>query len=157
MLIPEPVVASFSGGLSLLVASCDASARPITARGVGLRAWPDNAGLTLFLPQATAGAVVANLAPRPLVALVLSRPNDYHTVQLKGAATGVREARDEERAIVSSFMDAFGTLVEDLGVPRELWQRVDCWPCFAVDVQVSEVFLQTPGPGAGSSLEEPRP
>ena len=156
MLIPEPVVASFAGGLSLLVASCDARARPVTARGVGLRVWPDRAGLTLFLPQATSGAVVANLAEHPPVALVLSRPNDYHTVQLKGAATGVRAARDDERALVDAFMEAFGALVEDLGVPRDLWQRVPCWPCFAVDVQVGEVFLQTPGPGAGAAVGEAR-
>jgi len=155
MQIPESVVASLSGGLSLLVAACDSSARPVCCRGVGLAVWPDRRGVTLFLPCATSGPLLANLAEQPSVALVLSRPNDYHTVQLKGTAASVRDAGNEARPTVEAFMTAFGRLVSDLGVPLHLWERVTHWPCVAVDVQVSEVYLQTPGPGAGAAVAEP--
>jgi hypothetical protein len=157
MLIPESVVASLSGGLSLLVAACDAQARPVCCRGVGLEVSADRRRLTLYLPRVTAGSLTASLSERPNVALVLSRPNDYHTVQLKGVASGVREAGEAARATVEAFMEAFGNLVDDLGVPRDLWRRVTHWPCVAIEVAVTEVYLQTPGPGAGASLREPAP
>lgn len=154
MLIPESVVASLSGGLSLLVATCDANARPVCCRGVGLLVWENRQGVTVYLPRATSAPLVANLAQHPAVALVLSRPNDYHTVQLKGAATRVEEAGEGARVTVEGFMEAFGSLVDDLGVPRHLWERVTHWPCVAVEVAVSEVYLQTPGPGAGAAVAE---
>jgi hypothetical protein len=119
---------------------------------VGLRVWPDRLGVTLFLPQATAAETLANLAEQPNVAFVLSRPNDYHTVQMKGVAREVREADAEERELVTAFVRAFAELVDGLGVPRALAERVAHWPCWAVEVELREVFLQTPGPGAGTAL-----
>ena len=154
MIVPGDVLDSLRGGLSLLVASCDAHGRPACARGVGVRIWDDREHVTLFLPDATARATGDNLIQRPRVAFVMSRPHDYRTVQMKGLALRVRQAADTDRACVEAFVNAFAELVDGLGVPRSIALRVNHWPCLAIDVAIEDIFLQTPGPGAGAPLSE---
>ncbi len=157
MIIPEEVIESLQGGLSLLVASAGPDGRPACTRGVGLRIWPDRRHATLFLAAATAKPVSDQLLVRPLVAFVISRPSDYRTVQMKGTALAVRDAPAADRAFVSACVNAFAELVDGLGVPSQIARRVAHWPCLAVDVEVSELFVQTPGPGAGAPLRGAEP
>jgi len=152
MIIPSEVIESLQGGLSLLVASCGPDGRPACTRGVGLRIWPDRQHVTLFLATKTAKPVSEQLQLRPSVAFVISRPSDYRTVQMKGTALTVRDALDTDRTFVSECVHAFAELVDGLGVPRQIALRVAHWPCLAIDVEVREIFLQTPGPGAGAPL-----
>ncbi|HEY0469598.1 MAG TPA: hypothetical protein VGC79_35655 [Polyangiaceae bacterium] len=152
MIIPDEVLESLSGGLSLLVACCGPDGRALCTRGVGLRVWPDRQRATLFLARATASPLSDQLLVRPSVAFVLSRPNDYRTIQLKGRALAVRDAPDADRALVVEFVRAFADVVDGLGVPRHIGLRVAHWPCLAVDVEVTDIFAQTPGPGAGAPL-----
>ena len=152
MIIPHEVIALLRGGLSLLVASSGPELRPACTRGVGLRFWPDRQHATLFLALATAKPVSDQLLVRPQVAFVVSRPSDYRTVQMKGTVIAVRDALDADRTFVTECVTAFADLVDGLGVPRQIALRIAHWPCVALDVRVSEIFMQTPGPGAGASL-----
>lgn len=152
MRIPAEVLDSMQGGLSLLVACCDAQGRPLATRGVGMRVWPSEDRITLFLAQSCAEPVASSLRERPRIAFVTSRPHDYRTVQLKGTALAVREAAPEDRALVDAFVRTFAELVDGLGVPREIALRVNHWPCLAIDIAIEQVFVQTPGPGAGSAV-----
>lgn len=152
MIIPSEVIESLQGGLSLLVASCGRDGRPACTRGVGLRIWPDRQHVTLFLAIATAKPVSEQLLVRPSIAFVISRPSDYRTVQMKGTVVAQRDAAESDRALVSEYVRAFADQVDDLGVPRQIGLRIAHWPCLALDVRVSEIFVQTPGPGAGEPL-----
>ncbi|MEI9952955.1 MAG: hypothetical protein WDO74_29260 [Pseudomonadota bacterium] len=152
MIIPSELIESLQGGVSLLVASCGLEGRPACTRGVGLRIWADRQHATLFLALATAKPVTDQLLIRAHVAFVISRPSDYRTVQMKGVAIAVRDALDADRAFVTECVTAFADVVDGLGVPRQIALRVAHWPCLAVDVRVSEIFMQTPGPGAGAPL-----
>ena len=152
MIIPEDVMVSLEGGLSMLVAGLDGQGRPICTRGVGLRIWPDRAHATVFLASATAAPLSDHLLTNRQLAFVVSRPNDYRTVQMKGTVMAVREADAADFDFVSNFVRAFADLVDSLGVPRQTALRVTHWPCLAVDVALAEIFLQTPGPGAGTRL-----
>jgi hypothetical protein len=153
MRIPEEALELLHGGLSLLVASCDAAGNAVCTRGVGFRVWADREHVTLFLPTATAGPVSDHLLERPRVACVLSRPHDYLTLQLKGTALAVGAASDDDRALVERFVQEFAVLIDGLGVPQSVAERIHHWPCLAVDVAVHELFRQTPGPGAGQSMQ----
>jgi hypothetical protein len=153
MIVSEELIASLSGGLSLLVAGLDVHGRPVCTRGVGLRIWPDRQHATVFLPSATAQPLQNHLLVNRQLAFVASRPNDYRTVQMKGSVVAVREAESADFAFVSNFVRAFAELVDSLGVPRQIALRVAHWPCLAVDIALAEIFLQTPGPGAGARLE----
>ena len=153
MIVPEDVIASLAGGLSLLVAGLDVHGRPVCTRGVGLRIWADRAHATVFLPTATAAPLRDHLLTNRQLAFVVSRPNDYRTLQMKGPIVAVREADTADFELVSNFVRAFAELVNGLGVPRQTALRVTHWPCLAVDIALAEIFLQTPGPGAGTRLE----
>ncbi len=156
MIISEELVSSLQGGLSLLIAGLDGQGRPLCTRGVGLRIWPDRAHVTVFLAKATAAPLTDHLLVTRQLAFVVSRPNDYRTVQMKGRVIALREADPSDRALVSNFVRAFADLVDGLGVPRQTALRVRHWPCLAVDVALAEIFLQTPGPGAGRAHGERR-
>lgn len=157
MIIPSEVIESLQGGVSLLVASCGRDGRPACTRGVALRIWPDRDHATLFLATATAQPVADQLRARPTVAFVVSRPSDYRTVQMKGTVIAVRDALDTDRPFVSECVKAFAELVDGLGVPRQIALRVAHWPCLAIDVELGEIFVQTPGPGAGAPLSGATP
>ena len=53
--------------------------------------------------------------------------------------------------------DATGTLAylmfEAMGLPRAMLDGCKAWPCTAIDVQVTQLFEQTPGPGTGEPLK----
>jgi hypothetical protein len=57
-----------------------------------------------------------------------------------------------DHGLVKRYRAAFGQLLEEVGVPREVSGRMSGWPAHAIDVQVVDVFEQTPGPGAGERV-----
>ena len=85
-------------------------------------------------------------------ALCFARPVDDHACQVKGTYVEARSATKAERAIVDAQWDQSLRQLEQIGIPRQLWAGYAVWPCVAVRVRVTEVFDQTPGPGAGARL-----
>ena len=39
-----------------------------------------------------------------------------------------------------------------IGIPRAMSASAETWPCIALDIRVTQVFEQTPGPGTPVSL-----
>ncbi len=37
-------------------------------------------------------------------------------------------------------------------MPRAIARRMIWWPSVAIEIEVADVFVQTPGPGAGARL-----
>lgn len=137
------------------VATRDAALRPSAVRGVGVKVWPDASHLTAYLPVATGATCAADLRDNGQIAITLSRPITHETIQIKGHARAVRDAGDDERAIVERYRASFGEELGVVGLPRHISARLGCWPAFAIDVEIVEVFAQTPGPGAGNRMARP--
>lgn len=150
-MLSEDLVDLIESGVSMTLATRDAERMPECARAFGARVHPDRTHLTIYVPCSTAGRTLANLAIEPRIAVSFSRTHDHRTYQLKGTATA-RDAREDERSMIESYRASFASSLDLSGIPRRLTMRARVWPAIALELEISDVFAQTPGPGAGARV-----
>ena len=107
---------------------------------------------TIYVPVATGRDVVANAATTKKLAVMITRVVEHIGVQLKGTVEEIRVARDDEAPFVRQRLNEFADVLDEIGMPRRIFRSVAHWPAFAIDLSVEEVFDQTPGPRAGTSV-----
>lgn len=152
--ISRDLVDFVESGVSVLVGSRDAELRPDCQRGFGATVGEDRASLTVYLNAALADAMTRNFRDNGAIAVTFSRPIDHRTFQVKGTVTRVRDAAPEERERQERYLAAFVEHLCVVGLPRSLTRRFRVWPAVAIEMTIDEVFVQTPGPGAGRRVEE---
>jgi hypothetical protein len=113
---------------------------------------PDGAYLTVFVHGRAAPALLRNLERHPEIALAFDRPIDNRACQVKGRFESSRRARPGERPEVQRQADGFLAQLEAIGIPRALTAGWAVWPAVALRLRVTELYEQTPGPGAGEPL-----
>jgi hypothetical protein len=148
----DEVVELLSSGVVMSVGTRDRALTPECVPAIGSRVHRDRRTLTVFVPRALLGETLANLQDNGQIAVSFARPSDDKTMQVKGRASGVRDAVEADRPVQEL---ARGGLVEQLagvGMPRAIGRRMTWWPSVAIDIEVADVFVQTPGPGAGARL-----
>jgi pyridoxamine 5'-phosphate oxidase-like protein len=150
--LPEEIVELIASGVDVCVATRDAALEPEAMFAMGIRPSADRRVITVYLPQVLSARTCQNLAENADIAVTLERPIDLRAVQIKGRALAVRpsEEVDRERQAVfrAALVEAFGAV----GIPRSVTRRLRWWPSVAVDVEVRDVFLQTPGASAGEPM-----
>lgn len=151
-MISDEVFAFLSGGKSLVVGTRDKDLLPEAARAVGLRPAADREHVTVFLPELIAARTVANLRDNGRIAIGLSHPPDHRSLQLKGRVTALSPASEEDLAFVRAYIQELSVVLDAIGLPAHVVSRVSYQPCLRADVRVEEIYLQTPGPDAGSAL-----
>ena len=141
----------FGGGVSLIVATVGDDGAPHATRAWSLRlVSPARARLLLPLHDTTALDRVAAGSP---VAVTAADVSTLRSVQLKGRALGVEPATDDDRADVARHVDAFfGAVTATDGTPRPLLDRLVPADYAACLFDITDVYDQTPGPGAGSPV-----
>lgn len=153
--LSEELVAFAQSGVVIHVGSADAGMRPETARAMGARVEPGGAEVTLFVPRASIGATEANLAVSGRVAAVFVRPLDDVSFQLKGTVVAMGDAAESDRALVDGYAELLLEQFLVVGIPARITRAIARWPALAVRFRVEQVFVQTPGPGAGAVLGPP--
>jgi hypothetical protein len=157
-MISEELAGFLKSGLSITAGSRDAEMQPDGARAWAVRVHDDRLHLTVYLYSQAAPAMLRNLEACPLLALSIDRPSDSRACQIKGTFTGSRRSRAGERAEVTRQVDGYLGELEKIGIPRVMTAGWKFWPCVAIDLRVTELYEQTPGPGAGELLRsEARP
>ena len=139
-------------GTSIFVGTIGADGTPMCCRAIALRSDDDLASATIYVPIATSRDTLTNLATTHRLAVVVTKPVEHMSVQLKGASCTARLARDDEEAFVRSRLDNLAEVLDRIGVPRRATRSFVHWPAFAIEMQVDEIFEQTPGPRAGTRL-----
>lgn len=139
-------------GVAVIVATCDATHRPAVTKGWGPVLSADGAQLTLCIDAPDGSDTRANLAAGSPVAVTLSRPTSYLSVQLKGPLSTVAEPDDDARRIAAEHVAAFVAETSALGVPEAVIRATVGDELVLVAFDVVERYDQTPGPGAGRSL-----
>jgi hypothetical protein len=104
------------------------------------------------LPDATGARALQNLRDNGRIAIALSNPPDHRSVQLKGQVIELVPGSEEDALAVRAYVAQVAQVLDVLGLPAHLVSRINCLPCTRAEVRVDEIFLQTPGPGAGSAL-----
>lgn len=139
-------------GISLYAGTVGSDGVPVGCRAVALTSADDLSTVTLYVPMATSRDLLAGVAVTRRIAIVATHPPDHSTVQLKGTTGAVRLAEEDKRELLEDRIDGFAEVLHRLGYPLRIVRAINHWPAFAIDVNVEEIFEQTPGPNAGMPL-----
>jgi hypothetical protein len=154
--LPPQLACLLEGPSIIYVATRNAELVPASTMAFGLQVAPGGREVTLFVPAATAADTLANLRDNGQMAISFVRPSDHAATQLKGTWLGERRTDEADRAFIARYREAITEEINLVGVPRSIWSRVVWWPSLALRMEVRDVFVQTPGPGAGRRLESGR-
>jgi hypothetical protein len=102
--------------------------------------------------EQAAREMLRNLESHPEIAIDLDLPTSHRACQVKGRYRSWRQAHAAERAIVERQVEGFANDLEAIGIPGTIRAAWATWPCIALEVEVTELYEQTPGPGAGEPL-----
>lgn len=135
-----------------MVGTRDASLMPECTRAWGIEVGADAGVITIFLSEAIAGKTIDNLRANRKIAVTCTRPTDHIACQLKGRVLSIKPATSAHRNASSRWHREFIAELRAIGVPSALGEAWIAEPTVAVDIAVTEVFDQTPGPGAGRKI-----
>ena len=151
-MIPDSIVHLLQTGLSVMVVTRDASLMPECTRAWGIQVGADRESVTLFLSEAIGVKTLENLRDNGKIAVTCTRPTDHITCQLKGQVRSIKPATSANREMSRRWHREFRAELSAIGVPSTLSEAWIIEPTVAVQISVSEVFDQTPGPGAGKKI-----
>ncbi len=150
--ISEELVEFIESGMSMMLATRDAELHPDCVRLAGAQVSADRKSITVRVPERTGARSLANIAAGSPIAITVSRPIDYRSVQIKGRCVGVRPSGEADQRAAERYHAGFVEALYAVGMPRRMTQRFRIAPCVIVDIAVAELFHQTPGPEAGTPL-----
>ena len=151
-LIPDALAAFLQSGLSINVATRDGTLQPDGEVAWAAQVHADRVHMTVFLYEKAAPAMLRNLKAHPEIAVAFDRPTSHRACQVKGHFVSSRRGKAAERAEVERQVDAFSLDLEAIGIPRAMVAGFKTWPCVAIQLRVTQLFEQTPGPGTGEPL-----
>ena len=151
-MIPQNVVELLQTGVSVVVGTRDASLTPECTRAWGIRVGEDCVSVTIYLTESVSHQTLKNANDNGLIAISCTRPTDHVACQLKGRVRKIRPATQHDAEQSRTWHRQFLEELLAIGVPRPLGEAWITEPALAVEVDVTDVFHQTPGPGTGEKL-----
>jgi hypothetical protein len=152
LMISEELARFLEQGLSILIAVRDVNMAPYGVRVSAVAVDEDRTHVTAYIHQSVAAKILEHLKENGQVALGFSRPTDHRAYQVKGTFVDSHVCRPRERDFVQRQFEAFRGELEAVGIPPSMTAKWKSWPSVAVRILVTEVFAQTPGPGAGEAV-----
>jgi hypothetical protein len=120
---------------------------------------PDQTSIAFLVSEPFGERLLQDTAECPRLALTVEHIGPHETYQFKGAFAGTRPPGEAERAAFEACRERairdITAIETRFDFPRETLARYYGEPALVVLLRVEEVFLQTPGPGAGRRLVPP--
>jgi len=151
-MIPPPMIELLQTGVSVVVGTRDARLMPECTRAWGIRVGKNRRTVTIFLTETISQKTLENLRENGQVAISCTRPTDHAACQLKGRLHAMRPADQRDQKHSKIWHREFLEELVAIGVPPSLVQAWITGPALAVDIDVTDVFHQTPGPGTGEKV-----
>ena len=154
-MIPDRVVEVLSGPAFMQIGTRDGALRPAHTFAAGAFVHADRQTVTVFVPTARSERALADLRENGRIALGIAI-GSHEAYQLKGTYVSSRPADAEDRGRQETYRTALLASALEAGHPeqisRALTLGIAYTPGVAITFRAEEVFLQTPGPGAGTLL-----
>jgi hypothetical protein len=154
-MIPDRVIEVLTGPSFLQIGTRDENFRPAHTYAVGAMVHEDRQTVTVFVPTARAARILPHLEANRRIALGIAQAS-HEAYQLKGTYLTTRPTDADDLARQEAYRRALLADALQAGFPEEiarpLTQGFAYTPSIAITFRADEVFLQTPGPGAGSRL-----
>jgi hypothetical protein len=158
-MIPPKIIRFLDSQANLAFAGTrDRNLVPLGHRVTGWSVAADGRTLTAMIPESSAASLIEAMLDNGQIAITAEEVGTHETYQLKGRYLSHRPVSAGEIEHVTRarerFVKGLMSLYPD---PRlaELMKPSIPIPSIAVDIDVQEVFLQTPGPGAGGRIWPP--
>lgn len=151
-LLSDELAHFLQSGLAIMAATRDAELQPDGAWAWAARVHEDRRHLTVYFQSKHGPALLKNLEAHPEIALAFDLPSSHRACQVKGQVVKTRRARPGERAEVERQAQAFLADLALIGIPQAMTAGWQYWPSLAVELRVTQLFEQTPGPGTGEPM-----
>lgn len=149
------VVRLLESGCAAIVGTVDRSGAPEATRAWGIDVAPGGARVRLLL-AAAATVTLENVEATRVIAVTATDVETLRSVQMKGSTLTCEPATARDDARAQRFVDEFAAAIAARdGTPTTLVRRLVPARFVVVDMAVAEMFDQTPGPSAGTSLVRP--
>jgi hypothetical protein len=154
-MIPDRVIQVLHGPSWIQIGTRDVALRPAHAMVVGAMVHDDRRTVTVFVPTARSERILRDLGENGRIAVGVSLAS-HEAYQLKGTYVSSRPTDDADRARQEARRAALLESALEAGYPeaiaRPLTLGLAYTPGVSITFRAEEVFLQTPGPGAGTLL-----
>ena len=151
-MISEDLARFLEQGLSVLIAVRDENLAPYGVRVSAVAVDEDRTHITAYLHRSVAPKILKHLEDNGQAALGFGRPTDHRAYQVKGIFVGSRVCGPRERGFIQQQFEEFRRELEAVGIPRTMTAEWKSWPSVAIKLRVTELYAQTPGPGAGEAM-----
>lgn len=151
-MIPSGIAELLQTGVSVVVGTRDAALMPECTRAWGISIGQDRASITIYLTEAISQQTLRNLKANGQIAVSCTRPTDHVACQLKGRVRTIRPTTKRDSDLSRAWQREFVEELVAIGVPPSLGEAWITEPALAVEIDVTDVFHQTPGPGTGEKL-----
>jgi hypothetical protein len=118
---------------------------------------PGGQSMTAFVSEHSTEKLVESLQDNGEFALTVEEFPSHETYQFKGGYLRHRSVQPADVQVVDRIRDRFLKNVRHIygDAPEPLLNAFIQAPALAVEFEVREIFVQTPGPGAGARLVPP--
>jgi hypothetical protein len=154
-MIPQKIIRFLEERASVGFAGTrDADLVPSGHRVPGWHVDPSGRTLTVFMTEVAAPRLMEALLDNGLIALTFEEIGTHETYQIKGRYLTHRPVAPAEIEIADTMRERFARSVRSVYDEQAtvLMAASIPAPTLAIEVGVNEVFVQTPGPGAGARI-----
>ncbi|MBW8734493.1 MAG: hypothetical protein JF571_09340 [Asticcacaulis sp.] len=152
LLTPE-LAAHFAGPSMTILAARDDRFRAAIARSMSITCDTGTGHIDVFLTSAVWTDFMRAIKPGAVIAVTATHPGTYVSYQAKGAVEAIDPADDCEAARTRLNIERMLTMLGTLGATRrQLTHVFSTDGLVRVRVRPTDIFAQTPGPGAGARI-----
>lgn len=130
---------------------------PFGHRVCGWRVGSDQRTMTVLFPDQFTDRLLELLQQNGELAVTVEQFPSHETYQFKGRYVRHRKALEDDLDAVDRIRGRWVKSMRPIYAdqPEDVLKAFVLSPVLAVDVEVSEIYVQTPGPGAGARLIPP--
>jgi uncharacterized protein YhbP (UPF0306 family) len=140
-----------STALGMALGTRDTNLKPDFCRVLGIQVVdPDH--LRFFIDKKSNPTTFKNLQPSAPIALTTTRADNFESYQFKGKFVKLTECSDEDNQAIQAYLHEFNVAVVALGLQDGLVYNYPHSNTYALEMEVKEIFEQTPKPGTGNKL-----
>jgi hypothetical protein len=151
-MIPQEVIDLTDGAFLSYVGSRDGNMMPLTRQcwGVDIKAAED---IIIYVVQTQFEPMLKNFQHNGRVTVSLTDPYSHASYQLKGQFLKARAMTEAETVLQQQYRDKLVDVgVIALGYSKEQAERYVYHANLAIEIEVEQIFNQTPGPAAGKEI-----
>ncbi len=120
-----------------------------------LGAWVTEQGsIKIHIAKQTADRVLANLEDNGSIALTMAGPTTFECYQVKGKAVDWHDSTEEDKEHLEHYLKIFDLEVQNIGAAAGLISTWPADPTIVIEIQIQEIFDQTPKVGAGNPIKQ---